>query len=468
MKVVLGGRRLLGLTFVVGCVLAIAFATTGGAVIPTAGVNCQTDGKISGRGATFQTAAQKVFADGFRDDVCGAVGSDAAGDMVQYNYDTITGSGAGQRGQSCRTDAFGGSDIPYDTTTLTALNGAPGAISGGCSALAGITPPYQPKPGPWPDPTDVTAPIMSFPVAGSSVAIVVNLQAADCGGIKPPRLAFTALQVSLLFGGEIQTWNDPRLRTSAAPNNNAQLANCPGAVTRIKRFDKSGTTQIFKNYLKNQPDNARTGAGCTNAAGDWTVLAQDANNTQWPNTGTCSALTDGAANGNGPLLSKCLATPGCVGYADLADAKANATLIRATVRNSTDTNFAAPDSASRANCNFGTVSLPGNTAGDAVGLSATDNWALDNPAGNRGDATFKGALYPICGVTFGLVYTGLDNNAAANNAITRLTANQRRTLYSYELYILSSAGQDRLSTANYNGFPPSVISTLRAGFISNY
>src|SRR5262249_43401437 len=130
--------------------------------------------------------------------------------------------------------------------------------------------------------------------------------------------------------------------------------------------------------------------------------------------------------------------------------------------------FQAPDVSTRANCNFGTLTLPGATPGAAVGLDTTDNWAIDNPAGNRGDATFKGTLYPICGVTFALVYTGLDNNAAANNAITRLNANQRRTLYAYESYILSSAGQDRLSTANYNGIPAAIVSTLRNGFQANY
>jgi len=124
---------------------------------------------------------------------------------------------------------------------------------------------------------------------------------------------------------------------------------------------------------------------------------------------------------------------------------------------------------SRANCNFGTLSLPGNTFDENVGLSNADNWAIDNPAGNRGDATFKGTLYPICGVTFDLVYIDLDNNAAANNSMTRLNADQRRTLYSYMLYILSSAGQNRLSTANYNGLPlDGVINNFRSGFINNY
>ena len=47
-------------------------------------------------------------------------------------------------------------------------------------------------------------------------------------------------------------------------------------------------------------------------------------------------------------------------------------------------------------------------------------------------------------------------------------ADQRRTLYSYESYILSSAGQDRLSTANYNGIPAAIVSTLRNGFQANY
>jgi ABC-type phosphate transport system substrate-binding protein len=253
----------------------------------------------------------------------------------------------------------------------------------------------------------------------------------------------------------------------------------------VVRFDSSGTTQIFKNYLKNA-DSARTGSVCegTNVAGGpnpWDTFALNANNRSWPGTltdpaplGTCTSLVTGGANGNGPEITKVKATPGGIGYADLADAVAGQVAPIpyqiASVRNATDTLFVAPRSGRAANCNLGVASLPGSSNADAVGLNTTgDTWALDN-APNHGDATGAGSAYPICGLTWALVYSGLADGSVNNlaNPITRLSQNQRRTLYSYESYILSSAAQDRLSSAFYISLPPAWLVKLRGGFQAAY
>ncbi len=65
--------------------------------------------------------------------------------MVAYNYPnarekSVTGSGAGIRAASCRTDDFAGSDLPYSNTELaTFLDGAPGN-EGGCTIATGFEP----------------------------------------------------------------------------------------------------------------------------------------------------------------------------------------------------------------------------------------------------------------------------------------------------------------------------------------
>src|SRR5262249_48954647 len=152
-------------------------------VTAISGVNCRTTGKLSGRGGTLTARAQAVFATGFQNDVCGAV-TDASGlAMTVFNYDTLTGTPIGLAAASCRTDGVFGTDGPYTLAQLGQLNGAPGAM--GCSAFAGATGPYAPGAEPYPADTDVAAPVMTFPVAGTSVGIGVNLQAADCGGTKP-------------------------------------------------------------------------------------------------------------------------------------------------------------------------------------------------------------------------------------------------------------------------------------------
>src|SRR5215469_12537342 len=72
-------RALAGLILAACVTLSIAYAGTGGAAPPTSGNTCQLDGKISGRGATFQTRAQVAWAAAFTRDVCGAVADTAAG-----------------------------------------------------------------------------------------------------------------------------------------------------------------------------------------------------------------------------------------------------------------------------------------------------------------------------------------------------------------------------------------------------
>jgi PBP superfamily domain len=476
------------LTFI-GAVASIIFAGSGGAVSPVAGVGCATDGGISGRGATFATQAQAAFARGFRDDVCGAISTDPktfdGNTMVAYNYTgaVATGSGAGRVAASCRTDAFGGTDGPYTVAQLAQMNGAKGA-TGGCPAANGT--PFQPLTAPWPAAADAdNVPVMSFPVTGSSVAILARIPAASCVGAAPTALQFTTAMVSGLMGGDIANWNDARLRTGGL---NANLANCNIPVVRVVRQDNSGTTQIVKNYFKNADPN-RTGQATCSAGQTWTSLQTGANNQNWPGAtagavqgdgstaytvlGGCTSVVtantaDGPpASGNPALINRCKATVGCVSYADLADALSSFTgagNIRASVRNATDTAFQAPQFNSfKSNCSFTALSLPGGgTQQEAVGLGA-DTWAQDNPGTIYSDPTFKGAGYPICGLTFVLVYRDL-NNGAVSNAVSRLTANQRRTLYAYITYSLSSTAQDRVANAKYATLPPSWLPLLVAGF----
>src|SRR5262252_2367368 len=242
------------------------------------GATCAADGKINGRGSTFSNAAyQKVFIPGFVASVCSA-----HPDIVEYNYAAAvaagaTGSGNGQRAASCRTDAFGQSDVPFFSAGLAQLNGLAGAM-GGCAIT--FNPPNPPDAAPFPDVNDAdNAKIMAIPVFLGAIAIGVNFDnTPGCPTAAAAKnLQFTGQMVSNLLGGNIGNWNDPALR---ANGKNAALATCNLAVTRQVRLDKSGSTQIVKNYLSNVDGN-RPGATCA-AGTTWTTLAQDANNTVWP------------------------------------------------------------------------------------------------------------------------------------------------------------------------------------------
>jgi ABC-type phosphate transport system substrate-binding protein len=478
-----------------GALSLSVLAGSASAAIP-GGVACQSaDGKISARGATFAKQLWDNLIVGYRDDICGAVADTAgaglkngtavdpagaanptaASGMITYNYTTAgTGSGQGRTAMQCRTDAFGGSDGPYSNAQLAALNGAPLAAAS-CPPTVGTTVSPFLQAG-FPNAADATAPMMSFPIGGASVVVAVNLTGAACpGGPAPGALQFTASMVDGIFDGRILTWSDPLLRAGGV---NAGLANCTTPILRRVRSDDSGTTQIQKNYLaKVDP----AGPGCDGLAGsDWTSLRNAAApNNRWPNlpqvnpaapssaaaTATCSAIS--SHNGNPGVAAAVNTTAGAVGYIDVADATSaapNAT--QASVRNATDTDFVDPANGSTANCNFGPVAPPAGQNG-AVGLNAADSWSNNNAGIIRSDVTNAGPGYPICGMTFAMVYTGL-SGAPGGTAVSGLTANQRRTLYSFMSYALSNVAQDRLTSALYQRMPAGLVGTIRRGFQANF
>jgi ABC-type phosphate transport system substrate-binding protein len=306
--------------------------------------------------------------------------------------------------------------------------------------------------------------------------MAVNLTTTTCGGKPPPAaINLTPKAASRLFGGDIATWNDAEL--TAIPGNaevGKELANCTAKVIRIVRLDTSGTTNIFKQYLI-RAENERTGQKCAELK-KWEAYFKT--NTEWPGKqepgkeGTCSEIKTPAGSGGKEVISLVKATEGSVGYADLADAVGQGLLLP-NVENSTKTgSFQAPNSGKGANCSYSLLSLPGASQGDAVGLNAEDNWSNNNeenplaPA-NHENATNLGTKYPICGITFDLVYTG-QNNGKVANPDSRLTADQRRTLYAYFTFILSSAAQDLLSSNNYAPLPSSWLPKLRGGFQENF
>src|SRR5262249_10907579 len=305
--------------------------------------------------------------------------------------------------------------------------------------------------------------LMSFPVGATSVAVGVNL---TCGGTQVTALNLTSSLTSRLLGGDVKFWDDAELVAQ-----NASLAGCHVPVQRVVRMDKSTTTQIVKNYLVNA-DNARSTSTSCFTGGTWSSLATDPNNTVWPNGApNCSALVIPSSPGSAAQLSLCAGTAGAICYSDLPDtagAPAN-TLALASLRNSTGTAFQGPQvGSSRANCNLGVVTLPTGGARGAVGLNTganPDNWATNGPAGSRGDITFKGPAYPICELTYALVYTNLKTTGTG---IARLTFDQRQTLYAFFSYILSSPGQDKLSLARFQGLPTSNVSSLSSSFHATF
>lgn len=493
---------LVGLGVLACCLLAsLAFATASFAEPPAKGLGCvESNGKISGRGSTYQNNLQEELAKFFRNDVCGPTGVETAEDklggkergeagntMLAYNYveaekASATGSGAGLKTASCRTDAFAGTDLPYNNAQLKELNEAPGKLVEGegkkCSETTTFRFPFQPNEPPkeWPDKEagheDTTANLMSFPVGGSSVALPVHITAATCennAANVPTELKFTAKEVSRIFGGEAATWSDKELAET-----NPKLAKCPGVITRVVRFDNSGTTNIFKSFLI-RAENSRNGGAPTCAKEPWSFY-NSSPNTKWPSKsegGTCTEVVTGGTSGNPALIAKLKTVEGGIGYADLSNATGaeveGAGFVNPTVQNAIKTAFEAPEEGSGANCTYKVVSPPGVTAEESVGLNPKNSWSNNNEANagsppNHENVTDLGSLYPICGLTWDLVYEGLHAEEGTKSPISRLTNNQRRTLYSYMSYLLSEEGQDHMSSIEYAPLPTTWLRLMREGF----
>jgi ABC-type phosphate transport system substrate-binding protein len=472
-----------------------SFAAGAVAHPPAIGQNCQADGHISGAGSTFQAAMMyDSYIYGFQQDVCGPVSTASnlltaapaaitpwitdpsvisaivkgvattVNGMVAYNYSNqgtpaSNGSGAGLRRVSCRTDEFAGTDLPYNSTQLSQINSAPGFETGGsapqygCDTASNLNleatpPPFQPMPpgtAPnWPNPSDSTPAskatgLMSFPTAGGAVALAVNLNGV-CSPV-PTSINLTSAEVDGIMQGTINEWQDSALQ---ATDPILGTDNCAGNITRVVRFDNSGTTAITMFYLNGIDSSALCQHG-TNST--WLSIAISSNNSgQWPgqtpagsgctapNTGNSVAPGPETAGSNGsPPLIGLLDTntlpvwntttdtytttggEGGIGYAELGlwPSPLPAGVSFVNVQNAAGTAFVsagAPGAASNCSISPSTPGLPApGTAPAAVGL-ATDDWANTQTGTNqKTDVAYTGAGYPVCGLTFDLVFDGMHN-----------------------------------------------------------
>ena len=642
--------RLVALAVGVGALasLATAPASLAAAGTPLAGSNCQSsDGKISGRGSTLQTYALNAFTSSYASDVCGYVpamtgaqvtangypgsqtgtgggtcpgptcvqaGTQAADPtdstnpvfpilgtqptwksdwMVAYNYPTAFGSGgtgstSGRIAISCRTDAFGGTDIPYVTNDWNDFNGAPGAFSVSKGTNGGPTgthntnciptsngwteaPPFTPTADTGVYTNDTGGQVMSFPVAVSAISLPAYFNGTTGCPAAATNPTLSTADVLNIWGGNYTNWNQ-------ITDSSFNFSGCNLAITRIVRQDTSGTTQGFLNYLFDA-DNAYNAANPSTPINTCQTSLTFANmqagvvnsnsNTTWPSgsaPGPCSTVTPGVTSGAPALLSQLEGTTGGIGYADLSDVNndsGHASLTAFSVQNASGAQELPNTTSGGANCS---TSQDTNTPTGTGWVGLGGQWALNFGGGTSGfdDVAYanQGASdYPICSLTWDFVYSGIDGNTAiptttavggvatggttlsvastagfpttgagreltvslgggstesaiatytgvstsattctaggapcftgvvwkaspvggsgtipANATVQKygvnpeayLTADQRRTLYSYFTYVFTDAGQASLTSAGYAALPASWLSSLRANFQQSF
>jgi ABC-type phosphate transport system substrate-binding protein len=164
--------------------------------------------------------------------------------------------------------------------------------------------------------------LLTIPVAQPAIAILVHLPAGcevASGGPSPGRLALKATVVEKIFQGVDATWNkivNKAVLSGAVSCTKKSLAT--DHITRVVREDGSGTTASFMKYLgvlyKKEVAPSKT----------WAQLGEPANNTTWPNEAGDAVVR---GNGGGGVVAKVTETPGSIGYANIADARANSAFV---------------------------------------------------------------------------------------------------------------------------------------------
>lgn len=419
----------------------------------------------SGRGASFARDAHTWFNQNFRVNYC--AGTPGAG-VLDMAYDAA-GSGAGRLSMKVRNDAprFGMTDEPPSTTDVAQMN----AGTGNNPPASDANPNDNGQIHVVPAAVGAVAPLVNFP-NGCEAA---DLPAASKTSTDPAliRVRFTKAQFEEIWAqGETGATPTPYLTWKTVFPALDAVPACEKPIIRVVRFDDSGTTFTFKDYL----DTIDPAEGWLTTYGP----GSGAKTRTWPGAefgggGQCGAteapgkkpdnedhLTSGCANGNAFLVQTLKATDGSVGYSDISTARSEGLAVNPAggdvdqfwtqIENGSG-EFTEPtknpngfrtDGQKGANCEKTTFTdVPATTLG---------NW--ESASGVNSAEGFG-----ICTLTYGLVFN--DNAAVWGN--TPAEEAKARTVKDYWLSVLSSGSQNGLLGADYSPLPAGILAIAKAG-----
>lgn len=422
---------------------------------------CASPASIAGRGASFQRQAQLAWGAqllapdpgaaeangfGYATTPQGGCSAFALGGSFKVTYEPM-GSGDGRKAFGASTVnanpgatppvaqeagirdtriQFGGADEPPTAAQLTQANIGPDHAAG----------------------TADDAVLHTIPVAQSSVAVVVKLPAGCTVPAASRKISRVALDGA--FGASVayRTWGAILPAISGAGCSDKPL-------TRVVRFDSSGTTFAFKNYLR-----AITLATWPTSLG----------NTAWPNDSGATATVRPAANGAGALLDTLSAqtTNGGIGYADLASARArgydSATVSVGGSPQADDADSTLWLSVERKDGAYQSPAL-NDLKGTATPGSNCRNVSYSDPATGKlpstteswatVDGTATVTDYPLCALTYALAWEDMAK-ASIGHAAGRpdYTQDQARAVRDYLGYALNvNGGQAALAPNGYQALP---------------
>jgi phosphate transport system substrate-binding protein len=231
------------------------------------------------------------------------------------------------------------------------------------------------------------------PTVAAPITVSYNLSSVAKLQLSPNTLAG-------IFQGTIKTWDDAAIKTD---NSGTTLPST--AIVIVHRSDGSGTTNNFTSYLKK-------------AASAWTLGSGDT--VAWPTNSQAGAKNTGVAQ-----IVK--ATPGAIGYVDLADASLSG-LVFAAIKNKS-----------------GSYVLPTLDATSAALAGATVNDDLSYDPLDAPGAT----AYPIAAPTYLLVHRSYTDAAKGKAVVGFIT------------YVLNE-GQALAKEAGYAKLPDGLLVKAKA------
>jgi ABC-type phosphate transport system substrate-binding protein len=426
---------------------------------------------IVGRGASFARDAHNVFINNFQPIYC--AGTPA---LAGVTYEAL-GSGAGRLSMKVRETGgprFGMSDEPPTPAEVAQMN----AGTGNEPAETDANPADNGQIHVIPAAVGAVAPLVNFPdncdvnllPAGSKTAE----QDLDVDSTPDDviRVRFSKAQFEAIWAKDSAADNWTEVFPALAAD-----SDCDKPIIRVVRFDDSGTSYAFKDYL-NSIDGAQ---------GWLTTYVTGSNKTrEWPNAvfgkrtdcpgepngpgseaDTTDQLTSGCSNGNGSLVAKLVSTDGSVGYSDISTARSNSPSLAITPEaNDNDTYWTQVENGSNAFAEP-TSSPNGFRTDGPKGANCQTTQFTGVPASTFGDWSKASGVasptgYGICTMTYGLVFDD-SSDVWGGSAVEEAKA---RTVKDYWESIVSNEAQAALFPNDYAKLPADILAISRAGVAS--
>jgi ABC-type phosphate transport system substrate-binding protein len=268
------------------------------AVGGTVGTQC-SGSEITGQGAAIAIVAEEAWVSGFKNpaskDKYACTGKTGDKKVPVVNYDG-TSSGAGLR--SWGAEDKSPTEISFGPTNAFVNTGeAPNATQ-----QADILKQES---------TDTANTLETLPVAQFALTVYVNLP-AGCTATSTPtpgRLVLSDTTLQKIYNDEITTWGGITDSGDAVSPSTCDA----DAIVPVVRGEKAGTTNVLKKYL----GLINTGTVTTSeGAKTWDALSEGKPNVVWP---SALPIVKTTVEGDAAEAEKVAATPGSIGYSNLAE-----------------------------------------------------------------------------------------------------------------------------------------------------